>query len=121
MSTLEDTEDKLPGLRFHVLSSSYTANSTGQIHHGCISLKCEVTDKEMWTMAIDKFEGFKVFSSLTEEVQAALGYALDSTDNQLQMALEREKELLKEVLDRDNEIARLQQILHDIGVELGVE
>jgi hypothetical protein len=72
-------------------------------------------------MAVEKFENFKVFSSTTDEMLAALSYELNSTESQLQMALKREQELLEELQNEADEIASLRQVLHDIGTELGVD
>lgn len=120
MSELSSVEEKTPGLLFHVVVSALKKN-TGGVELGTISMQCEVTDRQLWNMAVEKFDNYKVFSSTTEEMLAALSYELNSADSQLQMVLEREQELREELQNKVDEIADLRQILHDIGVNIGVE
>lgn len=121
MSALDETEERLPGLRFHVVSSALTKSFGGGVRTGTITLRCEVRELELWEMAVEKLNGLKLFSSTTEEMIAALSYELTHTDVRLQEALDREKELLEEISSKEEEVARLRGILRDIGAELGVE
>ena len=120
MSALEETEDRLPGLRFHVISSDLKKSSGGVLQYGTIVIRCEVFDRELWNMAVERLDGFKLFSSTTEELLSALGSELTHTDTQLQESLDREKELNADIGAKEAEIARLRAILHDIEVDFGV-
>lgn len=121
MTELSSAEAKIPGLLFHVTASDLKQSVGRSLQLGTITMRCEVTDKQLWLMAVEKFENFKVFSSTTDEMLAALSYELNSTESQLQMALKREQELLEELQNGTDEIASLRQVLHDIGTELGIE
>lgn len=119
MTELREVEDKLPGLRFYGVVSSIRANRVGA-KTGTITMSCEVADEDLWDMAVAKFEDFKVFSSTTDEMLAALGDALTTTDTELQAAQQREQEAWAVVEEKDARISELEAILASIGADLGI-
>ena len=84
-------------------------------------MSCQVHDRELWNLAVDKFEDFKVFSTTTEEIFDALSSALHGADDDLHAAQQREQAALMLVAQKELKIAELEGILASIGVELGIE
>lgn len=119
MGTKEEVEDQLPGLRFSVDRYSTRSNSLGRLY-GNVTLTCEITDKDLWERAIAELDGYKIFSSTTEELFKALGDALDSADGQLAQALSREKALQEELEAERKESERLRGVLARLESELGL-
>lgn len=115
-SKSRQVEDKLPGLRFRLIEATRQSKSTG-----IVTLRCEIYDRDLWERAKGHLDGYKVFTSPTEEIIGALGNELDDTANALRDAnrvIELQKEELKK---RDETIAKLQAVLAQIGVNLGIE
>jgi acyl transferase domain-containing protein len=119
MGSTTDVAEALPGLRFYGVVAELRANRVGT-KTGTITMSCEVHDRKLWEMAVEKFEDFKVFSSTTEEMLTALGDALDATDGELHMARQNEQKALASVQEKEARIKELEGILAVIGVDLGI-
>lgn len=111
MATTQDVKERIPGLQFRVESSVRMRASADGKQRGQITLICEFEDVRLFDAAVDKLNGFKVFSELSEEVTDALGAALDSTDQQLQEALAANEALSSTIADKNREIERLRDLL----------
>jgi ElaB/YqjD/DUF883 family membrane-anchored ribosome-binding protein len=119
MGNTSDVEKDLPGLRFYGVVAEERANRVGT-RTGTITMSCEIHDKKLWDMAIEKFEDFKVFSSATEEVLSALSDELDTTYEELQEANAKLEEAQATIREKDDKIAELEGILATIGADLGI-
>ncbi len=118
MGTSGDVKEKLPGIQFRVASSSAKAVRFQGKFTGRIELYCEFREPRMFDAAVEKLNGFKVFSELSEEITDALGAELDNT---VQILTEVQQEVadLKQALEaRDAEIARLRGLLQTIEDDL---
>lgn len=109
-------ENSLPGIRFKVETAVRTKRTA------LITLRCEVNDKNLYDACVAKLDGLKLFTGdMVEEVLGAFSSAL--TDNQEELE-NRERALLhavQELAEAKAEIARLHSILHNVGIELGIE
>lgn len=119
VTELKEVEDKLPGLRFYGVVATLRANRVGA-RTGTITMSCEVHDNDLWEMAVEKFEDYKVFSSTTDEMLAALGDALTTTEAEREEAQQKEAKAWAAVEEKDARIAELEAILAEIGVDLGI-
>jgi ElaB/YqjD/DUF883 family membrane-anchored ribosome-binding protein len=119
MGNTSDVEKDLPGLRFYGVIAEERSNRVGT-RTGTITMSCEIHDKKLWDMAIEKFEDFKVFSSATEEVLSALSDELDTTYEELQEANAKLEEVQATIREKDDKIAELEGILATIGADLGI-
>lgn len=116
---VRDVEEKLPGLRFHLVSANLVS-SRGGVAIGTVHLKCRVEDVPMWGRAVRALDGLKLFSAMEEEIRGALGDAL--TEQQVTIngkdALIAEMQLALE--EKDEEITKLGGVLSRLGKDLGL-
>ena len=118
MATTHDVKESLPGLQFRVESSRrITVNVSGR-QRGEIVLVCECKDVKMFNAAVEKLNGFKMFSELAEEITDALGAALDSTDQELKNVRKENERLVEVQHELEEEISRLRGLLGTIDDEL---
>ena len=78
-----EPNDKLPGLTFHVESSSL------QQKHGRVQLDATVNDIDLWEEVLKKLDGFRVYT--VADLQTALVEILQ--DDQKQMKGEYDKQM----------------------------
>lgn len=122
MGTASEVEDRIPGLKFSVVSAVLSSGSTAKgTLVGTITLRCDIKDTLMFRRATEKLNGLKIFSTVTEEIMDALSDELNSTDRQLRDALAREAALTNQLRAKEDEVSMLRTALADIGTELGIE
>lgn len=119
MSTSDEVTAQLPGLQFSVKNVQRSLTATGACS-GLITLRCTVSDQALFEAAVRKLDGYKVFSSCTEEIITALGMELDSTVSDLQRAQLLEKALRRELAKKDDELTKMQDFLAQLERELGI-
>lgn len=121
MATSDEVAAKLPGLQFSVTGTRRFAAPASGMHSGEITLRCEVTDVGLFDAAVAKLDGYKMFSSCTEEIITALGMELDSLTTTLQQAHLLERALRREIAGKDKELKEMQRFLADLEQELGIK
>lgn len=118
MASTNDVKESLPGLQFRVESQARMSGGAGGTQRGKITLICEFRDIKLYNAAVEKLNGFKMFSELAEELTDALGAELDNTDQQLKAALVANEGLVATIVEKDQEIARLRGLLKGIDDEI---
>jgi uncharacterized protein YicC (UPF0701 family) len=118
MANTNDVKERLPGLQFRVESNARMSAGASGLQRGKITLICEFKEIKLYNAAIEKLNGFKMFSELAEEITDALGAELDSTDQQLKDALANNEGLVAKNHELEEEISRLRGLLQGIDDEL---
>ena len=114
-SKSKQVADRLPGLRFRLVEATRQSKATG-----IVTLRCEIYDLDLWERAKNHFDGYKIFTSPTEEIIGALGNELDDTAELLRQEQQATQLLRQELQEKDETIAKLQGVLARIGVNLGI-
>lgn len=113
---VRQVEDEIHGVRFTVDQSTRTKSA------GYVVLRCDVNDVKLWEACVAKLDGLKIFSGdLVEEVLGALGGALTDKEEELQAEQQRTLAVQKELEETKAELARLRDLMHAVGMELGIE
>lgn len=107
-------EEQLPGMRFTVVESS-----RGKLV-GRIVLMCTIENEAMWPVVVEKLNGLKLFSTFENEVLDALSYAIDLKEDSLKQLKKQLAAEKRKTAELSREVARLQGILSDVGLELGL-
>lgn len=118
MGTSQEVVEQLPGLQFRVESFQRGRETAAGTHHGTIQLHCEMKEWALFDEAVKKLNGFKMFSSLAEELTDALAEELNNTAQTLGEAQQEIEALRAEGAEKDAEIARLRGLLQDIEADL---
>lgn len=120
MGSSEDVKQRIPGLKFNVVKHGYTGSLRPSVKRGEIHLGCEFTERDLFDRAVEKLDGFKMFSTVAEEFEAALSHELDSTNSELRQAQDRCRELEQELVSKDETIAQLRGVLAKLEADLGI-
>lgn len=89
--------------------------------NGRVTLLAQVQDSAQWDAAIDKLQGFRLFTTSTEETLSAFSMELDAAHEELQVRRLRETELVNELAQKNTELQQLRAALAAIGHDLGIE
>jgi hypothetical protein len=120
MATADEVTAELPGLHFSVRATQRYASLNG-VHSGTILLHCTVSAEELFEAAVEKLDGYRMFSSCTEEIITALGMELDSLTGTLKRSQLLEAALRREIDKKDKEIDKMKEFLAQLERELGID
>lgn len=115
--------DRIPGLVFRLGEFSISGRADGNFR-GRVELICEITkvakEEGLFGVALERFNGMKLFTAMTEEIVAALSDELDTTTEQLENQKASEQYLRDTIRDKDAEIAELRKALSALERDLGI-
>lgn len=119
MSEPDAPEEKLPGIQFSVKDALLGGSGTG-VRYGRIELFCVVHDAKLFDMAVEKLDGYRIFSSTAEEVMDALSMELNTVEERLKAHKRLERMLRLQLEEKDAEIAKLKGFFTELEVDLGI-
>lgn len=121
MANTVDVKKSLPGIQFRVEDATKGAKTAAGTQHGIIKLRCEFTEPALWDAAIQKLDGFKIFSDIAGEIVDAIGEELDKTMETLSQAQARCAALELSNAEKDKENLRLRRLLLTVEVDIDGE
>jgi hypothetical protein len=115
-----ETKEKLPGIQFAVKDALLGGSGTG-IRYGRIELFCTVHDATLFDLAVEKLDGYRIFSSTAEEVMDALNMELNTIEEQLKAHKRLERRLRLQLEEKDTELANLRRFFAEVEDSLGIK
>ena len=109
-----EVEDRVPGLRFSVKTATRSARA------GMVVLHCVVDDVALWDRVVERLDGLKLFSTMSEEIVDALGEELTAKVNEVSEYKACIEALQAEVAEQLEKNQRLQGLLSNVGLNLGL-
>lgn len=119
MADNDNVSEALPSLQFTVKEAALLGTGTG-VRYGILVLRCTVRDIPLWEAAVEKMDGYKVFSSTSEEIMDALGMELTETRgvaSSLRRMIYRQK---NELEDKEQELQKMREFFREIETDLGI-
>lgn len=119
MADNDNVNESLPSLQFTVKESELLGTGTGT-RYGILVLRCTVRDIPLWEAAVQKMNGYQVFSSTAEEIMDALGMELTETRDtaaSLRRVIHRQQ---LELAEKEQELQKMRDFFTEVEADLGI-
>ena len=115
----DTANEPLPSLQFTVKEAELLGTGTG-VRYGILVLRCTVRDIPLWDAAVEKMDGYQVFSSTAEEIMDALGLELTETRDvaaSLRRVIHRQK---LDLAEKEKELQKMRDFFTEMEADLGI-